>query len=143
MWATSFMGSTLERSTFVHHCRSRVVTMLICLRSRISRNCSRYCHARAALDGQLGERASSSAGRALAQRPDHLQAGRAKVQLSRSICHYNEHLSAKRTPKSVLASDFKSKRRLSSPVFCTGTVSRRDRRVDAGWSSEAIRGLWD
>src|SRR5919108_416125 len=61
-WATSFIGSTLERSTLVHHCRSKVRTMLICLRSRISRNCSRYCHARAVrLMVNWASRASSSA----------------------------------------------------------------------------------
>jgi hypothetical protein len=30
MAATSFMGSTLERMTLVHHCASMVETTLIC-----------------------------------------------------------------------------------------------------------------
>ena len=45
--ATSFIGSTLERRTFVHHCLSRARTTLGCFRLRISRSCSRYCQARA------------------------------------------------------------------------------------------------
>src|ERR1700684_447075 len=47
MRATSFMGSTLERMTLPHHRRSILETTWICLRSRISRSCSRYIHARA------------------------------------------------------------------------------------------------
>jgi hypothetical protein len=90
MWATSFMGSTLERSTFVHHCRSRVrydVDLLAV--KNLAQLFAVLPRPGGALDGQLGERASSSARRALAHRADHLQAGRAKAQLSRSICHYN------------------------------------------------------
>ena len=37
---SSFIGSTLERMTQVHQCLSMSRTTLICLRSRISRNCS-------------------------------------------------------------------------------------------------------
>ena len=60
--ATSFMGSTLERMTLVHHCQSMAATTLICLRSRISRNCSRYTHARAVrFVVSLASRSSTSA----------------------------------------------------------------------------------
>jgi len=45
--ATSFIGSTFERMTLVHHCLSMADTTLICLRSRISRSYSRYTQARA------------------------------------------------------------------------------------------------
>ncbi len=43
----SFIGSTFERMTLVHHCCNISETTLICLRSRISRSCSRYSQARA------------------------------------------------------------------------------------------------
>ena len=41
MRATSFIGSTLERRTLVHHCLSMAATTLICLRSRMARSPSR------------------------------------------------------------------------------------------------------
>jgi hypothetical protein len=41
MRATSFIGATLERKTFVHHCLSIAATTLICLRSRMARKPSR------------------------------------------------------------------------------------------------------
>ena len=40
--ATAFMGSTLERLTFVHHGFNIRRTTFTCLRFRISRSCSRY-----------------------------------------------------------------------------------------------------
>lgn len=41
----SFIGSTLDRMTLVHHCASKVETTWIFLRSRISRSCLRYSQA--------------------------------------------------------------------------------------------------
>lgn len=46
--ATSFIGSTFERMTLVHHCVRSLSTTLGCFRERMSRSCSRYCQARAA-----------------------------------------------------------------------------------------------
>jgi hypothetical protein len=39
--ATSFIGSTLEPTTVAHHCPSMPEATSTCLRSRISRRCSR------------------------------------------------------------------------------------------------------
>jgi hypothetical protein len=51
--ATSFMGSTLERRTLVHHCASMVETTLICLLSRMLRSYSPIqLGARGALGGE-------------------------------------------------------------------------------------------
>src|SRR5437763_10950756 len=54
--ATSFIGSTLERRTLVHHCLSMAETTLICLRSRIfAQMLTIEPNPRRALGGSLGD----------------------------------------------------------------------------------------